>query len=119
MNNQFVPFETAKKLKELGFDEESVSEGMYSAEGKFIGMKLKNYSFMSTIHAPLWQQVEEWLWEEHRIFLSLGLTHFSVYDYKKENGTCEVYFKAGLEENPIQAKQEGIKAAVNHLYKKK
>ena len=86
MQKQFVTYEIAKKLKELGFDEPCF--GFYNeicedndkanCSGKFQNMcgwvlgrentnDLSSHDFL--IVAPLWQQAIDWLREKHNIWL--------------------------------------------------
>lgn len=70
MEEQFVPFELAVKLKELGFDEVCIMG--YNREKKFYlnGWKLdKNVGFKITANtgrypAPLWQQAFDWCFNQ-------------------------------------------------------
>lgn len=126
MKEQFVDFETAKMLKELGFNE--ACEYMYDGfilirseklparyETNF-NSELSKHRFAKYISAPLWQQVEQWLWEEHNIILEID---------EVDNGRifCSVsklgenyLFETEANDSPITAKTEGIKAAVKHLH---
>lgn len=74
MEKQFVTYEIALKLKELGFDEECF--GCWETNTEFympfmVGQDLdKTDNFNSKnncISAPLWQQVIDWLREEYQI----------------------------------------------------
>ena len=69
MNKEFIPYEQALKLKELGFDEECL--GWYpkdtaalSLHGIFIG-KPSSGSYKILAYAPLYQQVFRWFREKH------------------------------------------------------
>lgn len=57
ITNQFVPYELAVKLKELGFKENCI---MYY-DGKGV---LVNYFNLSTTVSPLWQQAFDWFREK-------------------------------------------------------
>lgn len=86
MEKQFVTYEIALKLKELGFDEpclayfESVYDGLTQKHaGRLVlGNKpehLQSYKQLIYIFgqnnqlAPLWQQVIDWLREKHSILI--------------------------------------------------
>ena len=77
MENQFVTYEIALKLKELGFDEKCVasyytydiknfSKGKYDYRGKFEfdysteDQYIVNSNETYYVSAPLWQQVIDW-----------------------------------------------------------
>lgn len=75
MKNQFVTYEIAKKLKEIGYNENCAS---YYYEDKelsslFDEFRVKN-SKTADVHiaAPLWQQVIDWLREEHKLLLTVN-----------------------------------------------
>ncbi len=68
MKKEFVKYETALALKELGFDEPCLAS-YETAFGKGIDFELgyiidgpKNY-----VLAPLWQQAFEWMREKHEL----------------------------------------------------
>lgn len=71
MVDQFVPYELAAKLKELGFDEECLA--YYSNKDKYL--------FFSTIKeipdeftlTPLWQQAFDWFSKQHGLFASFSM----------------------------------------------
>jgi hypothetical protein len=75
MENEFVTYEQAVKLKELGFDK-SCFDGFMETT---CGVKLKSEHNLCTVvtekgkelPAPLKQQVFRWLRDEHRIFASI------------------------------------------------
>ena len=76
MNKEFVPYEQALALKELGFDEQCF--------GAFIGEKLKIFSFSNDlkgyvndanliIGAPTYQQAFRWFREKYNLLSEIGL----------------------------------------------
>lgn len=76
MEKQFVTYEIALALKELGFNEPCF--GCWESNTEYyipfiVGYDLKtpeNFNAKDNcISAPLWQQVIEWLEEEHGIFI--------------------------------------------------
>ena len=76
MKNQFVTYEIALALKELGFDEISRfshETSLYSNRGHHVFYA--NYGFYASglgdgyIYAPLWQQVIDWLREKHGMII--------------------------------------------------
>ena len=70
MEKQFVKYDTAIKLKELGFDYKCfgyyLSDGMYYM---FEGYTRKNSELLICTTAPLYQQVINWLREKHNIHI--------------------------------------------------
>ena len=94
MKNQFVTYEIALKLKELGFDEECFCTYHNAELSRNPSHKIdatpiqgkpyiwKNSKFHNSIVcAPLWQQVIDWLREEHNIHLYLPKSVYDGYVY--------------------------------------
>ena len=75
MKTQFVPYDIAKELKELGFKELCVyaydEVPMICTVGltPFDPLNYNSKSGGGYISAPLWQQVFDWLYEKHGIFV--------------------------------------------------
>ena len=69
MKEQFVTYEIALKLKELGFDEECCA--LYRHEHLFntLGFEKINSDKQSVIAAPLWQQAIDWFRERYNLHL--------------------------------------------------
>lgn len=77
MKHLFVPYEIALRLKELGFDEPCLS-AYRNADGEQSLMQLSKWtnSGEENTHdgycaAPLYQQVVDWLRDEHKLALTL------------------------------------------------
>lgn len=69
IEDNFVSYEIAKQLKELGFDERGFMYYSLEQEGKpYIGeFNHIPESYFPVINAPLHQQVLQWLREKHNI----------------------------------------------------
>jgi hypothetical protein len=80
MQKEFVTYEIAKELKELGFNEKCM--GMYGYEFEFvIDESSWRYAQISNdiLQAPLWQQVIEWFRNKDiRIYESYPFNTWSV-----------------------------------------
>ena len=83
MNKEFIPYEQALDLKELGFNEPCL--------GAFIGKELKIFSFSNDlkgyvnytnliIGTPTFLQAFRWFREKHDLF---GVVEGKGYDHKK------------------------------------
>ena len=78
MKNLFVPYNIAKRLKDLGFDEPCICG--YSHDGKLTsklsynndGARIDWDSHDTQIPAPLWQQVTKWLRDKKKINVFIG-----------------------------------------------
>jgi len=78
MENEFIPYEEALALKELGFDEECLKS--YHIVEKIRGqeyIELKEVIYDNIIelcHAPLYQQAFRWFRQKHGLFSEINLT---------------------------------------------
>lgn len=76
MNEDFVPFELAKKLEEKGFDEECFAH--YDDLGNLL-LDKDYWKLDSHILAPTISQVLKWLREEKKIFVEIVITPMGLY----------------------------------------
>ena len=118
MKEQFVTYEIALALKELGFDEECF--GLYKNE-----ILLRDYEtfqrneFLNCIKAPLWQQVIDWFDNKNIIIgidINPGTLFYRVHLYKRyyhNPGRLVIrkYFLSG-EFNNFISKEEARKQAI-------
>jgi hypothetical protein len=83
MKEQFVTYEIALKLKELGFDEECL--GYYHINQNYSN----GYSFTMgddtrtsdcTVKAPLWQQTLRWFREKHDLHINVITRYHELYN---------------------------------------
>jgi len=108
MKSPFVNYEIALALKELGFDMHCF--GRYYQHGviKNIGLFTDNNtdeisrrkSVLFLCNAPLWQQVIDWLREEHNLHINFSVNQFgygimfSIIDLKQS--TCIHNLQGGV-----------------------
>ena len=109
MQKQFVTYEIALKLKELGFDEPCL--GRFVGENTFIldsgELSQKQNTTTYAPLSPLWQQVIDWFREKHNIHISIpnyydgwsidirGFKQNINLEYHSEPGNClENYYEA-------------------------
>ena len=71
MEKEFVPYELAVKLKELGFDEECF--GAYHHANN-LDLWSGDYDYSYAVKAPLWQQAFDWFRDIKGLPVSIGLT---------------------------------------------
>ena len=69
MTKEFVPYEQALALKELGFDE--ICFGYYDPQGKFQYSYTPLGYFNSRTIVPLYQQAFRWFREKHELYHSI------------------------------------------------
>lgn len=99
MEEQFVTFPIAEKLKELGFDEPCLGVfGLYSKE-LLISEASKGLcnADHELILAPLWQQVLQWLREKHNVYFHI--------DYKPAFEKYAIHFQSPKIESPSFIRQ--------------
>lgn len=125
MEKEFVTYEIALKLKELGFDEEVC--GIYRGSRLYpiLGFERVNSIKYSVIAAPLWQQVIDWFRKQYDIVVEInhGLTldvmptfYYSIW---KMNGAIEFqsdwnYITLKYED----AREQGILKTIDLFQKK-
>jgi hypothetical protein len=84
MKEQFVSYEIALKLKELGFDEHCL--GIYVSQqlNPYLMYSSQHDVFMATnndgILAPLWQQVIDWFREKHNVDICINPVRYVGYE---------------------------------------
>lgn len=95
MKEQFVPYEIALKLKELGFDELCFAHyvnGDLITKTAILKSSTMQYYQQNNINpsnqykdkkctAPLWQQVIDWFREKHNIHIEIELTDNTMQFY--------------------------------------
>ena len=79
MNKEFIPYEQALELKELGFDEGCLAR--YFEDGKSI-FYTQSKIFKDCIPAPLYQQAFRWFRKKYKFTYSIvGNTNIAVIHY--------------------------------------
>jgi hypothetical protein len=79
MESNFVPYQQALALKELGFDEPCLA--FYSTKKELYpvfqepskGPYFNNGNFIETLRVPLYQQAFRWFREKHKLYPEIGL----------------------------------------------
>lgn len=64
INNMFVPYGLAVKLKELGFDEICIMSFNYIPRNSNVRLVYGTVIEEFYMPAPLWQQAFDWLWNK-------------------------------------------------------
>ena len=91
MEKEFVPYELAVKLKELGFDEECLS--YYFNKQLSFGSKT---SYGEVVEAPLYQQAFRWFREKYKLHYPIAVSD-GVWFYDKWSlGVYKTYEEAEL-----------------------
>jgi hypothetical protein len=90
MNKEFIPYEQALELKELGFDENYIA--CYSSDGKLYSNELWKYK--DGIKAPLYQQAFRWFREKYQLYSWVKIE----YEY---GGITPTYYITGKRQDDI------------------
>lgn len=112
MNNNFLPYEQALKLKELGFDEECFQFYMHSNLLTSNLVHLNHINEDLFAKAPLYQQAFKFFRDKYNFLYSIGKTNVSVYHIPVANyhSTFMLQDNASYE----MAELETIKAFIEH-----
>jgi hypothetical protein len=78
MNKEFIPYEQALELKELGFNEQCIGEYYLPFSQHLVGIKITN---IKDNGSPLYQQAFRWLREKYEFTYSIGKTNIAVVHY--------------------------------------
>jgi hypothetical protein len=92
MKNEFIPYEQALKLKELGFDEPCLAYYNINDELTFTIIVSQNTNSFwlanpsNIISAPLYQQAFRWFREKYKLvaLIDIGMHEFSYKIFKNE-----------------------------------
>ena len=138
MEKQFVTYEIALKLKELGFDEKCMasyytydiknfSKGKYDYRGKFEfdysteDQYIVNSNETYYVSAPIWGQVIDWLREKYNLCIEIQCPQreFDFYSWtiheplgiNDEEYNCQTY-EDGFTNNYYKAREQAILKAL-------
>lgn len=84
LTSEFIPYEEALSLKELGFDEECLaSYGGYNYKGDYHSevFQLHGIAKRDHLQAPLWQQAFRWFREKHDFVSFVSPRRRGGYEY--------------------------------------
>lgn len=100
MKKEFIPYEQALELKELGFDEECLAyyhqDEMLEVDS--LGIKRDHYRGKFGVLAPLYQQAFRWFREKYDIYPIIEAKNYFKSPIKWIYSTCNVNgsFEVGL-----------------------
>jgi hypothetical protein len=83
MNKEFIPYEQALELKELGFNEKCAAHYLDEDDLELKWKIYRNLSFNTDncVQAPLYQQAFRWFREKYKFTYSIGKTNIAVVHY--------------------------------------
>jgi hypothetical protein len=85
MENEFIPYEQALALKELGFDDKtfrSYDTSVVLVDGKYLLDNWYDVSTVDEVKAPLYQQAFRWFREKYDMASFIQRFEGRVYDYE-------------------------------------
>jgi hypothetical protein len=114
MKNEFVIYEQALALKELGFDEPclafySPKEELYPVfQEPSKGPYFNNGSFIETLRAPLYQQAFRWFREKYRLYPIID-------SFVGVKGVVKFFYKLPMYDETFNTYEEAESACLNKL----
>ena len=109
MQKEFIPYEQALELKELGFDEPCFG-WWFADEQMLIIEKSTKSTSENIVQAPLYQQASRWFREKYDMFSHLDKNAYSKYYYDIHN-RGEIFF----DEEYFNTPEEAELACLNKL----
>ena len=82
MNKEFIPYEQALTLKELGFDEPCFGY-YYALDNKKIGLEMYidvQHQDTYFVQAPLYQQAFRWFREKYNLYIVISHNQYWVFE---------------------------------------
>jgi hypothetical protein len=128
MEKEFIPYEQALALKELGFDEDCI--GYYFYNGSFnkwtLNIDKEQSEYLKTISAPTFSQVFRWFREKYKISGEISSDYYlegkdneweyNIYQLGKEDdgyvGTIPIF------KTPEEAELECLKKLISIIKEK-
>ena len=123
MEKEFVTYEIALKLKELGFDEPCCALFRHERLFPILGFEIINSIKQSVIAAPLWQQAIEFLSEQYNILIYIDFTPKESYFYRETKLGYSLYHIDSEAENEnkinfYEAREQAILKALELILNK-
>jgi len=120
MEKEFVPFELAVKLKELGFNEKCLAyledkRVCYAFDDSSSAglLELENSKYNTV--APLWQQAFDWFREKYNLFPIVDFYRINGYDKRLYFYTIDVYEVGRETDDKFESYQEARTACLKKL----
>ena len=118
--NIHVDFETAKLLKEKGFEQKIISYNYYLPNGNQVNFKYvannKNYRDYS-FYSPTIAETIMWLYEKHRIWINVYQYKDHAADVNDDYVFRSNYTKIKEYNSPTEAYEEAIEYTLKNLIK--
>ena len=125
ITEDYVSFETAKLLKEMGFDEEVLTYYIYDTESKSYEFRFDdrwdnpNNFPGDCVSAPTLQMAMKWLREAHKIHIQIWILEENGYWFDIEKILNARYkhkslYSTGLEDIYFNSYEEACEAAIKY-----
>jgi len=120
MEEQFLLYEQAVALKELGFKEECVGQYDIKDSNRLISPCIDYYDYdmrwdEKNIEAPLWQQAFDWFDEKHNLIACISTWDIGTYHYTIKNKTGLIYERQCVNIGSFKTKLEARLACLKKL----
>ncbi len=112
MKKEFVPYELALELKQLGFDEPCFAIYYNPSKELFIGKSINPFTKDIRTSAPLYQQAFRWFREKNELFCYVELVGDRLFDYVIIGDFVE---EIDYEDGPFNTHEEAELACLNKL----
>jgi hypothetical protein len=135
MNKEFVSYELAVKLKELGYDEPCVAYFTYATERLSCVHNIERTADFHTVRqidlyinytlAPLWQQAFDWMYEKHHLwagqFINIHpdvnkiIYSYRIYEIKPDSKAYGGLMVDGFDWTPEEMRKSILTKMINKL----
>jgi hypothetical protein len=114
MEKEFVPYEIAFELKELGFDEPCIAQWNDSNGFDGFGGNYRNsyFTYPDQVAAPLYQQVFRWFREKYNYHYEIVLNKNRDLPYTYVVDTPKLYLRSPFHKTYEEAQFECLKKLI-------
>jgi hypothetical protein len=85
MDKEFIPYDLALEIKELGFNEECIATYRHDGDFNIVEQNGLSWNIKTNLNvhcaAPLYQQAFRWFREKYKFTYSIGKTNIAVVHY--------------------------------------
>jgi len=95
MSKEFIAYEQALALKELGFDEPCMAYYDLAQDFQFpcVTMVNRNFAKLKTVMTPIYQQAFRWFREKHDLYHVITIADLGKYETGNPDFQCAIYSK--------------------------
>ncbi len=114
LKDLFVPYEIAKKLKEVGYNQQCLAVFQTQESNRLIIQSFSKLELNSATHllsAPTYEQVKLWFIEKYLIFITVNCPKW-LHEFQGEVETSDALVNTEIFHNYNEAFQSAINAAI-------